>query len=135
MRSPVRGRSSTMAVDADRAECKSCASMSALDPTVAGQLAEDLPPDVFRTIIATFEEDMTRLVQELQAAHEAGDGDGYHRAAHSLAGAAAAVGAVGLEREARIAMDHRQPEPAETVLPRLMTEARGALEALHALIN
>lgn len=109
--------------------------MSALDPSVAGQLAEDLPPDVFRTIIATFEEDMTRLVKELQAAHEAGDQNGYERAAHSLAGAAAAVGAVGLEREARIAMDHKQPEPAEAVLPRLTTEARGALEALHALIN
>lgn len=109
--------------------------MSALDPSVAGQLAEDLPPDVFRTIIATFEEDMTRLVQELQAAHAAADQDGYERAAHSLAGAAAAVGAVGLEREARIAMDHKQPEPAATVLPRLVVEAKGALEALHALIH
>ena len=39
--------------------------MSALDPSVAGQLAEDLPPDVFRTIIATFEEDLTRLVASL----------------------------------------------------------------------
>jgi len=109
--------------------------MSALDPSVAGQLAEDLPPDVFRTIIATFEEDMTRLVQELQTAHAGGDQDGYERAAHSLAGAAAAVGAVGLEREARIAMDHKQPEPAEAVLPRLVAEAKGALEALHDLIH
>jgi HPt (histidine-containing phosphotransfer) domain-containing protein len=117
------------------AECKSCCFMSALDPSVAGQLAEDLPPDVFRTIIATFEEDLTRLVQELQTAHESGDQNGYERAAHSLAGAAAAVGAVGLEREARIAMDHRQPEPAATVLPRLVAEAKGALEALHVLIH
>ncbi|WP_421994865.1 Hpt domain-containing protein [Roseococcus sp.] len=109
--------------------------MSALDPTVAGQLAEDLPPDVFRTIIATFEEDMTRLLQELQDAYAAGNQDGYERAAHSLAGASAAVGALGLEREARIAMDHRQPEAAVTVLPRLVAEAKGALEALHALIH
>lgn len=109
--------------------------MSALDPEVANQLAEDLPPDVFRTIIATFEEDLTRLAQELARAAEVGDQEGYERAAHSLAGAAAAVGAVGLEREARIAMDHRQPVPPAVVLPRLLNEAKAALEALHALIH
>ncbi|MDB5413457.1 MAG: hypothetical protein JWR10_1792 [Rubritepida sp.] len=109
--------------------------MSALDPNIAGQLAEDLSPDVFRMIIATFEEDLTRLVKELETAVLTGDQDGYERAAHSLAGASAAVGAVGLERESRIAMDHRQPEPAATVLPRLLTEAKAALEALHDLIN
>jgi HPt (histidine-containing phosphotransfer) domain-containing protein len=109
--------------------------MSALDPDVASQLAEDLPPDVFRTIISTFEDDLTRLAQELAAAAQAGDQDGYERAAHSLAGAAAAVGAVGLEREARIAMDHRQPEPPQVVLPRLLAEAKAALQALHALIH
>nr|WP_314072975.1 Hpt domain-containing protein [uncultured Roseococcus sp.] len=109
--------------------------MSALDPSVAGQLAEDLPPDVFRSIIATFDADLSRLVADLQVAHHAGDQSGYERAAHSLAGAAAAVGAVGLEREARIAMDHRQPEPATSVLPRLVAEAGGALEALRALLK
>jgi HPt (histidine-containing phosphotransfer) domain-containing protein len=109
--------------------------MSALDPEVANQLAEDLPPDVFRTIISTFEEDLTRLAQELAAAAQAGDQEAYERAAHSLAGAAAAVGAVGLEREARIAMDHRQPVPPDVVLPRLLNEAKAALQALHALIH
>lgn len=109
--------------------------MNALNPEVANQLAEDLPPDVFRTIISTFEEDLTRLAQELAAAAQAGDQDGYERAAHSLAGAAAAVGAIGLEREARIAMDHRQPEPPAAVLPRLLTEAKAALLALRALLN
>ena len=63
--------------------------MSALDPDVANQLAEDLPPDVFRTIISTFEDDLTRLAQELAAAAQTGDQEGYERAAHSLAGAAA----------------------------------------------
>jgi HPt (histidine-containing phosphotransfer) domain-containing protein len=109
--------------------------MSALDPEVANQLAEDLPPDVFRTIISTFEEDLTRLAQDLARAAQAGDQEGYERAAHSLAGAAAAVGAVGLEREARIAMDHRQPVPPTIVLPRLLDEAKAALQALHALIH
>ena len=109
--------------------------MSALDPEVAGQLAQDLPPDVFRTIISTFEDDLSRLARELAAAAHSGDQEGYERAAHSLAGAAAAVGATGLEREARIAMDHLQPVPPATVLPRLLGEAKGALEALRALIN
>lgn len=109
--------------------------MSALDPEVANQLAEDLPPDVFRTIISTFEEDLTRLAQDLARAAQSGDQEGYERAAHSLAGAAAAVGAVGLEREARIAMDHRQTVPPAVVLPRLLTEAKAALQALHALIH
>jgi len=108
--------------------------MSILDPEVAGQLAEDLPPDVFRTIILTFEDDLTRLTQELATSARCGDQEGYERAAHSLAGAAAAVGATGLEREARIAMDHRQPEAPSLVLPRLLNEAKAALQALHALI-
>lgn len=109
--------------------------MSALNLEVANQLAEDLPPDVFRTIISTFEADLTRLAQDLARAAQAGDQDGYERAAHSLAGAAAAVGAIGLEREARIAMDHRQSEPAATVLPRLLAEAKAALQALRALVH
>lgn len=109
--------------------------MSSLDPEVANQLAEDLPPDVFRMIISTFEEDLARLAQELAAAAQAGDQQAYERAAHSMAGAAAAVGAVGLEREARIAMDHRQPVPSREVVPRLLDEAKAALQALHALIH
>ena len=108
--------------------------MSILDPEVAGQLAEDLPPDVFRTIISTFEDDLTRLTQELATSARCGDQEGYERAAHSMVGAAAAVGATGLEREARIAMDHRQPEAPSLVLPRLLNEAKAALQALHALI-
>jgi hypothetical protein len=42
---------------------------------------------------------------------------------------------VGLEREARIAMDPRQPVPPQEVLPRLLNEAKAALQALHALIH
>ncbi len=109
--------------------------MSALDPEVAHQLAEDLPPDVFRTIILTFEEDLGRLAQELATAAHTGDQEAYERAAHSLAGAAAAVGAIGLEREARIAMDPDQPEPPASLLPRLLVEARAALQALRALMQ
>lgn len=107
--------------------------VSALDPDIAGQLAEDLPPAVFRRIIATFETDLGRLTAELEACAAIANADGYLRAAHSLAGAAAAVGAKRLEFEARIAMDPRQPEAAATVLPRLCAESRAALAELHTL--
>lgn len=107
--------------------------VSALDPEIAGQLAEDLPPAVFRRIIAIFEKDLGRLTAELQACAAAANSDGYQRAAHSLAGAAAAVGAKRLEFEARIAMDPRQPESPLTVLPRLSAESRLALAELNTL--
>lgn len=107
--------------------------VTALDPLVATQLAEDLPPEVFRRIIATFEDDLARLTGELQQAAAAGDRHAYLRAAHSLAGAAAAVGARRLEAEARIAMDPRQPEAPAAVLPRLSAESRAALAELRVL--
>jgi len=107
--------------------------VTALDPEVASQLAEDLPPEVFRRIIATFEYDLGRLTRDLQPAAAAGDITQYMRAAHSLAGAAAAVGARRLEAEARIAMDPGQPEAPATVLPRLSAESAAALQELHIL--
>lgn len=107
--------------------------MSALDPDIAAQLAEDLPPAVFRRIIATFEQDLARLTAELEAAAATGNTSGYLRAAHSLTGAAAAVGARRLEFEARLAMDPAQPESPATILPRLSAESRAALAELHAL--
>jgi HPt (histidine-containing phosphotransfer) domain-containing protein len=105
-----------------------------LDPDIAGQLAEDLPPEVFANIIATFERDLARLTRELADAAAAGDARAYAMAAHSLAGAAAAVGATALEREARIAMDPAQPEAAATLVPRLQQESGRALAALRALL-
>jgi len=108
--------------------------MSALDPLVTRQLAEDLAPDVFRMIIETFEADLSRLAAEITAAGQAGNRKGYESAAHSLAGTAAGIGAMGLEREARIAMDRRQPETIEAVLPRLRAEADGVLLALRKLL-
>jgi HPt (histidine-containing phosphotransfer) domain-containing protein len=107
--------------------------VKALDPEIAGQLAEDLPPAVFRRIIATFESDLGRLTSELEASAAAGDTQGYLRAAHSLTGAAAAVGAKRLEFEARLAMDPAQPEAPATIIPRLSAESRAALAELHAL--
>jgi len=107
--------------------------VSALDPDIAGQLAEDLPPAVFRRIIATFEVDLARLTAELEVCAATGDKAGYLRAAHSLVGTAAAVGAKRLEFEARLAMNPAQSELPTSLLPRLSAESRAALAALHNL--
>jgi HPt (histidine-containing phosphotransfer) domain-containing protein len=108
--------------------------MSPLDPETARQLREDLAPAVLRSIVETFEADLGRLAQELLAAARAGDTEGYHRAAHSIAGAASAVGASRLEREARMAMDPRHAEAPNVLMPRLMREAGAAIQALRLMV-
>ena len=107
--------------------------MTALDPSIAGQLAQDLPPEDFRRIVETFEDDLGRLAGELEQAGLAGNLDGYRRAAHSLAGAAAAVGAVMLERTARVAMDPRSSLTPAQLVPMIRAQATAALQELAAL--
>jgi HPt (histidine-containing phosphotransfer) domain-containing protein len=109
--------------------------MSSLDPHIARQLRDDLAPSVLRSVVQTFERDVGRLAQELLAAARAGDSAAYQRAAHSIAGAASAVGATALEREARLAMDPAQPEPPNILLPRLMREAQAAIAALKQMLG
>ena len=107
--------------------------MNVLDPSIAGQLAEDLPRADFLRILNTFREDLVRLTGALQAAAQAGDQAGFHRAAHSLAGAAGAVGALALEASARQGMA-QGPIPPD--LPaRVKADAAAALAALAALMG
>jgi HPt (histidine-containing phosphotransfer) domain-containing protein len=103
-----------------------------LDPSVAGQLAEDLPRDDFLRIIDTFHQDLLRLTGEIVAAAPRGDVVGFQRAAHSLAGASAAVGAARLEAAARLGMAGAQP-PTIALAGQIEAEARSALAALAAL--
>lgn len=107
--------------------------MTALDPSIAEQLAQDLPPADFRRIVETFEDDLGRLAGELEQAGLAGNLDSYRRAAHSLAGAAAAVGAVMLERTARVAMDSRSSLAPQQLVPMIRAQATAALQELAAL--
>jgi HPt (histidine-containing phosphotransfer) domain-containing protein len=107
--------------------------VTALDPSIAGQLAQDLPPEDFRRIVETFEDDLGRLAGELEQAGLAGDLDAYRRAAHSLAGAAAAVGAVMLERTARVAMDPRSAMMPAQLVPIIRAQAAVALQELAVL--
>ena len=119
-------------IDRGRLWCDSL-HVSAIDPEVAGQLAADLPRDDFVRILRTFEEDLGRLAMVLETAAGSGDLDGYRRAAHSLAGAAAAVGARRLEAVARIAMDHRRTEDPLMLALQVRQEAEAALAELAAL--
>ncbi|MGG5887896.1 Hpt domain-containing protein [Falsiroseomonas sp. HC035] len=107
--------------------------MSAIDPEIAGQLASDLPRDDFVRIVRTFEDDLGRLARHLEEAVAGGDEDGYRRAAHSLAGASAAVGAKRLEQVARIAMDHRSTADPRALAVQVRHEAAAALSELAAL--
>lgn len=107
--------------------------MSALDPSIAEQLAQDLPLEDFRRIVETFEDDLGRLAGEFERAGLAGNLDAYRRAAHGLAGAAAAVGAVMLERTARVAMDPRSGMTPAQMVPLIRAQAAAALEELAVL--
>ncbi|MDP3415216.1 Hpt domain-containing protein [Falsiroseomonas sp.] len=107
--------------------------MNAIDPEIAGQLASELPREDFVRIVRTFEDDLGRLARLLEAAVAAGDEEGYRRSAHSLAGAAAAVGARRLEQVARIAMDHRNPADPRVLALQVRQEASEALAELSAL--
>ncbi len=107
--------------------------MNAIDPDIAGQLAADLPREDFVRIVRTFETDLGRLAVMLEQAVAAGDLDGYRRAAHSLAGAAAAVGARRLEQVARMAMDHRSTADPAYLARGVRYEAAAALTELAAL--
>ncbi|MDO9707529.1 Hpt domain-containing protein [Paracraurococcus lichenis] len=109
--------------------------MSALDPDIAGLLAQELPAADFRRIVETFEDDIGRLTGELEQAGAAGRLDEYRRVAHGLAGAAGAVGATLLERTARLAMDPRSTLPPQQMVPMIRAQARAALEELAALLR
>lgn len=121
-------------VDQHRTGCERWI-VSVIDPDIAGQLAADLPREDFVRILRTFESDLGRLAQELEASVAQGNQDGYRRAAHSLAGAAAAVGATRLERVARIAMDHRNPADPRALAVSVRQEASAALAELAALAD
>ena len=107
--------------------------VSAIDPDIAGQLAADLPREDFVRILRTFEIDLARLATELEQAVAPRNLDDYRRAAHSLTGAAAAVGARRLEAVARIAMDHRRTDDPIQLAITVRQEAAAALAELAAL--
>ncbi len=125
-------RSPHQLVDHLARQCERCF-VSAIDPDIAGQLAADLPREDFVRILQTFEADLGRLAVMLEEAAAAGDVENYRRAAHSLAGAAAAVGARRLEQVARIAMNPRDTHDPQAMARQVRAEAGPALAELAAL--
>jgi len=109
--------------------------VSAIDPDVAGQLAEELPRDVFVGIVRSFEQDLARLVRQMVDATRANDVEEYRRAAHGLAGAAGSIGAKTLEAMARQAMRRDDRTPAQQMILGIGAEAKAALAELAVLAN
>lgn len=110
--------------------------MSAIDRTVADQLAEVLPRKEFLRLLETFVADLGRLARECVAAAEAADPATLQRAAHSLAGAAAGIGAHSLEAAARAAMAGAPGgESDATLVGRIRDEADRTLAELAAMAD
>jgi hypothetical protein len=100
------------------------------------QLAEDLSPEDVRRVLGVFEDDVRRLVGNLDAAAVAGDVDAFRRVAHGLAGAAGAVGAKPLEQACRAVMggEHLDPAMLPSIAGRIDRLADSALAELAAFV-
>lgn len=109
--------------------------MAALDPEIIHQLRDDLPAEVFGAVVATFTQDSARLLGLMEAAEAVGDGPGFARAAHTLAGAASAIGARDLTATARHAMRSTTAEERAMLLPLLQLQLRAARSELTALAD
>jgi HPt (histidine-containing phosphotransfer) domain-containing protein len=106
--------------------------VSVIDLAVAGQLASSLAPADFGRILESFAQDVCRLTDEMEAADREGDAAGLRRAAHGLAGAAAAVGAAALEALARRGMVE-EAAPAGPLVTEIRQAGQQAVDALRAL--
>lgn len=84
--------------------------MSNIDSETLNQLIEDIPPVDLRNVLKMFQDDMQQLSQKITASAMVGDLESFRRSAHSLAGAASAIGAVTLETVARAAMKLTEAE-------------------------
>lgn len=99
----------------------------------AEQLAEDLSLDDLRLVLGVFRADVVRLTDGLGEAMRAADAVAFRRAAHGLAGAAGAVGAVRLEQACRRAMADSVPMVAAMAeIDSLSAAALGDLAAFLA---
>lgn len=109
------------------------ARVSAIDSETTGQLAAELPRDVFLSIVRTFEQDLARLVRQMVESARTGQVEEYRQAAHGLAGAAGSIGARTLESLARQAMQPDDRTPAQQMILSIGEEAKAALAELAVL--
>lgn len=110
--------------------------MIATEPGFAAQLAEDLSPGDLRHVLSVFRADVQRLAEVLRVTAMSGDIVGFRRVAHSLAGAAGAVGAQALEQACRLAMTRADIGPAQAMAVQtgIATLCEAALADMAAFI-
>ncbi len=107
--------------------------MSAVDPLILQQLADDMPPAALRELLATFQADLARLASELEAACGRGAEDACRELNHAIAGAAAGMGALRLEQAARAAMQPEDAPDHEARVRSVLDEVGPVQDALRAL--
>ena len=98
----------------------------------AAQLAEDLSPEDLRLVLSVFRTDVERLTCAMAEAIHCANVVAFRRAAHGLAGAAGAVGAVRLEQACRQAM--AAAVPISQALAEIDALAAGALGDLAVFL-
>jgi HPt (histidine-containing phosphotransfer) domain-containing protein len=108
--------------------------MPAIDPDFAAQLAQDLAPEDLRFVFGLFAGDAEATFTLMETAIAAGDGTGWARALHRLAGGAASVGAFPLEKTARAAMAAGLSSEADQQLRLMRQQARAAAENLERIV-
>lgn len=114
-------------------------------PGFAAQLSADLAPEDVRRVLGVFGTDVARLNLALTQAAAAGDAAACQRVAHSLAGAAGAVGADKLDQACQVLMadgnladGHRHPvgiAQAAAAIDRLCAAALDDLAAFIARLD
>lgn len=109
--------------------------MTVLDLEMLREMREDVPAEAFAAIVATFDRELARLTGVLAAAIEAEDAAGFSRSAHTLAGAAEAVGARDLATVTRRAMQAPDAEEREILLRLIRLQGRAALAELRGLLD
>lgn len=107
--------------------------VQAIDPTTVAILSEGLPPDVFLTILQTFEHDLAELGERMAVALGGRDMAAFSQGAHALAGTAGSLGAHRLAHQARLAMRPAMPEAAPALLAGVEQELRLVLAELRDL--
>jgi HPt (histidine-containing phosphotransfer) domain-containing protein len=93
--------------------------------------------DLLREIIGIFLEDFPRMLEDLERALGAGDADAVRRAAHTLKGSVAVLGATALAAVAKDAEDHARAgdlDAARDDIARVQAEARRLVPVLEELL-
>ncbi len=105
-----------------------------LDLALSASLARDLSAADYLRVVATFAEDLDRLIDLLEVALAQDDAAMARAAAHGIAGVAATVGAVALERSVHGLVDSTG-DGRVALLARLRANRTEALRALAGLVS